>query len=551
MSYLSPLRVHFAGRFEANVSTVNNDPGHFDNAAFLPAYQEMQTGTSANGWFNPQGDAAFRLLGCRVTSAFLATGAAKADDQVLSCLIADSDSQVCAKLVDLDPEQQLVSQIWGLQVRITNAQGETLLRGDFDPAPFFDIWDRASGSSGADIDAGAAYQSVLRNLRWGDISASAFLKDMKSAASDGLLSIKFNVDGFNLDFTSPDFMTGRIVGTIGPARADEPSFLVLGRHFMAAPGGSGFFNPIGGINFFVGVVDPNARCAMLDLGNALNTTTAGGPVNLGDLTLCTYDVGQYVANKKVVPVERLGVIQANGAAGYAGDPEWYLKTAGVVALPLSEAQLTAARHAPLALVGASSGSIAEWTTGVFLRADDYVYRLSPSDEVAIPVYATQFGRPLPNAVVNFVPDPSQLQPSNSINGNDVPPVATPISALDFNASATTDSKGVAVMRLKVSDPGTPRNFNGGADYGIDGQVYGVRPSFADPQYSGPVNQWDFISILLWSGFKASEPPTWDELQPIMQQYANLYPVMNRFLDMGDYQSSRIMRACCSWRSASM
>ena len=48
MSYLSPVRLHFAGRFQANVSTVNNDPGHFDNAAFLAAYQEMQTADAAN-----------------------------------------------------------------------------------------------------------------------------------------------------------------------------------------------------------------------------------------------------------------------------------------------------------------------------------------------------------------------------------------------------------------------------------------------------------------------------------------------------------------------
>jgi len=34
MSYLNPLRLHFAGRFQANPSTVNNDPQHFDNATF-------------------------------------------------------------------------------------------------------------------------------------------------------------------------------------------------------------------------------------------------------------------------------------------------------------------------------------------------------------------------------------------------------------------------------------------------------------------------------------------------------------------------------------
>jgi hypothetical protein len=38
MSYLNALRLHFAGQFQANPSTVNNDPGHFDNATFQPSY---------------------------------------------------------------------------------------------------------------------------------------------------------------------------------------------------------------------------------------------------------------------------------------------------------------------------------------------------------------------------------------------------------------------------------------------------------------------------------------------------------------------------------
>jgi hypothetical protein len=68
MSYLNTLRLHFAGQFQCNVSTVNNDPGHYDNSIFQPSYQTLQ-GKMPNGWFNPQGDAAFRLLGCTVTGA--------------------------------------------------------------------------------------------------------------------------------------------------------------------------------------------------------------------------------------------------------------------------------------------------------------------------------------------------------------------------------------------------------------------------------------------------------------------------------------------------
>lgn len=535
MSYLNPLRLHFAGKFQANVSTVNNDPGHFDNATFQPSYQQMQSSTGLNGWFNPQGDATFRFLGCAVTAAWLPSGQVTSDP-VLQCIVADSDTQAPAKLVDLDSEQQLVSEIWGLQVRIADANGTTLLRGDFEPAAFLDIWDRAVGQlSGGDQDAGAAYQSVLTNLQWGDVSASTFLTKLQQAAGDGVLSIKFNVDSINMNFQSPDFMCGRIVGTIGPATATEPHHLVLGRQFMAcaAAGQYNFFFPCGGINFFPAVVDQTAGCIFLDLGNALTTQGSfGPPTDIGDLQLMTPGPRGPIL---------LGTVPSKGNNGYASEANWYSQTAGVVALPLTAAQISMISANPLFLASANNALpnavIGEWTSGAFVRADRFVYRLSPGDAVKIPVYATQFGQPLAGVSVSFNQDPSQLQPSNDINPNDTPPVATPPGALTFPSTAVTNSNGMATLTLTVSDPGTPRYFNNGQDYGLDGQVYGIRPSFTNPMFGGgATNQWNFISILLWSGFAVSDPVTWTDVEPIFTQYANVYPVMSRFLNLADYDS---------------
>ncbi len=543
MSYLNALRLHFAGQFQANVSTVNNDPAHFDNSIFVPAYQNMQGQgmQPPNGWFNPQGDAAFRLRGCVITSAWMPSGAVPAGDPVLQYIVADSDTKVCAKLVDLDSEQQLVSEIWGLQVRIADSEGNTLLRGDFEPAAFADIWDRATGSGSAgDIGAGAMYQSVLTNLQWGNVSASPFLTALQHAAGDGLLSIKFNVDGMNLNFKSPDFMCGRIVGTIGPATLAEPRHMVIGRQFMASASPSGnFFTPVGGINFCAGVVDSAAGCIYLDLGNALTTSAPDGPFNdLGSLVLNVYDPTATPGNPAGTTIA-LGTIPSQGAGGYSSDPNWYARTAGVVTLPLTAAQLQAIAASQLVISGNQGISISEWSSGAFVRADRFVYRLSPDQQVEIPVYATQWGQPLEGAAVSFQADAGQLQPTPNqfpyVAAG--PQVATPLSALQFNATATTDSNGLAGLALNTSDPGTPRSFNNGAGNEIDGQVYGIRPAFADSQqFSGPVNQWNFISILLWSGFTPSDPITWTDLQPIFQQYANLYPVMNRFLNLADYDS---------------
>ena len=533
MSYLNTLRLHFAGQFQCNVSTVNNDPGHYDNSIFKPSYQTLQGPNMdpANGWFNPQGDAAFRLLGCTVTAAWTPDGAVPSSDPVTGYIVADSDERVPAKMVDLDPEQQMVSEIWGLQVRIADQAGNTLMRGQFEPAPFLDIWDRATGGGGGDTTAGAMYQSVLTDLVWGDVSASKFLTKLKTAAdASGMLSIKINVDGMNLDYTDPNFMCGRIAGTIGPAAAGEPHQLVIGRQFMAAASSNAnvnFFAPAGGISFFAAVVDKAASCVLLDLGNALSTSTPGGPINdIGDLTLQVSNAGTMTP---------LGTIPAQGAKGYLGNANWYNETAGVVSLPLTSDQLKLVDVSPLALTGNTDIVIKEWPNAAFVRADRFVYRMSPGDAVKIPVYAMQYGRPLAGASIAFTFDPGQLQGGNaSIFVATPPPVAVPVSALQFNATATTDQNGLALLAVSGTDPGSPRLFDS-SDYGIDGQVYGIRPAFADSAMNaGPVDQWNFVSFLLWSSFKPGNPVTWTDLQPVLQQYANLYPVMVRFLNLADY-----------------
>jgi hypothetical protein len=551
VSYLNPLRLHFSGSFEAAVSTVNNDPAHYDSARFKPAYAQPASGTAPdqlNGWFNPDGSGAWRLHGCAVTAAFLADGSPAApSDPVLACRVADSDRMAPAKLVDLDPEQQLVSEIFGLELRIAAASGETLLRGDFEPAAFMDIWDRgAAGAAADDMAAGAVYQSVLTRLSWGDIGGSPFLESLRHAAatdgsspSRGPLSVKFNVDGFSMA-PGARFMMGRLVGTIGPAGPREPRHFVAGRQFMtaAAPGGT-FFKPAGGVNFCVASVDHATRRVYLDLGNALPTTVPGGPPSdLGDLTLCAAPPDQSAGAAAPPP---LGVLPA---AGYT-QATWYPSTAGVAVFPpdrpLTDDELAAVAAGPLSLTAAPSGGaptavISEPAGGLFVRADQFVFRLNPGEAASAEVYATRFGQPHQGAGVLTVPVPDQLQPDSPLEPGQAPPVAVPADAIRYEARVVTDEQGRALLPLRARDPGRPRGY-------IDGQVYALCPVLEEtvvlPGDPYPFNQWNFVSVLVWSGFAAADPPTWyGDIEPVLRQYANLYPVMRDFLDLGDYDSVR-------------
>ena len=386
MSYLNSLRLTFAGRFQAAPSTVNNDPRHFNNATFVPDNQERGQGAT-KGWWNPRGDANWRMIGCRITAAWRADGqAVPAGDPVLKCSIADSGVSVAAKLVDLDPEQQLVSEIWGMEIRIADAGGHSLMRGQYEPAPFTNIWNRWPTGRG-DGMAGAIYQSVLTGVEWGDIGGSAFLTELRNASKDGLLSIKFNVDAFDTDFTSPTFTLGRITGTIGPASAGEPRHVVIGRQFMTTSlPNAGFFAPAGKVNFCAAVVDDQRGKVLLDLGNSLPTDTLGGPLSdLGTLSLAC------------VAADAPGGVLPLGEVDYLSDG-WYEKTAGVVALPpdrtLTPAELKAIASNPLVirLAGDAAVTPAIWESpnGVYVRADTFVFRLNPGEEASVRLIASQY-----------------------------------------------------------------------------------------------------------------------------------------------------------------
>jgi hypothetical protein len=520
LSYLAALRVHFAGQFQAAPSTVNNDPTHYDNASFKPEYQLPG---NTRGWWNPRGNADWRLIGCTVTDAWHADGSpAAAGDPIRSALVADSDRQVAAKLVDLDPEQQLVSTIWGLEVRLCDGGGADLVRGRFAPAAFMDIWNRAQGPGAqGDIGACAFYQSVLSDLEWSAAAASsAWLRELRDAATDGLLSIRFNVDGYNMSASSPDFTRGRIAGTIGVATAAEPRHFVNGRQFMAQAGaGGGFFNPAGEINFCTAVVDAERGKVLCDLGNALPTSSPGGPqADLGALTLGYVDPDG-------------DGVQPLGTIDYLADG-WYEATAGVVEVPadgaLDAGQLAAIAEAQLALTLAQAPSATrEAPAGLYVRADDVVLRLEPGETAQVTLYASRFGTPLAGAQLACAEDASGLQ--TQVAPGD-PSVGEPTGDLTFDTRLEADAHGVATLHVTAHDPGNPRGY-------IDGQVYGLRPALAEPPDGPPVDPWAFVSLLVYDAFAPDDPPTWwGSLEPVLRQYANLYPVMDVFLDLGDYAS---------------
>lgn len=509
MSYLDRVRLHFSGRFQTDPSTVNNDPTHYDNATFQPEDQLPQTDTSMNGWWNPSGSASWRLVDCHVTRVCYADGTSTNDvaaDPIVGLRLSDANKRVAGKLVDLDPQQQMVSQIWGLLVRLTDGVTDAF-SGPFERASFSDLWMR-SAPVGNKMPLGVFYQSVLAPVLWGDDRGSRFLRELRAAAKSDMLSMKFNLDGYDSDPTSDTFTLGRIAGTIGPAGDDEPRQFVLGRHL----------GPTGRLmNFMPCVVDKKSRKIRADFGNALPTVAPGGNLaNIGTLSLGYLDASSQFQSLGDVPYATAG---------------WYESTAGVVELPagreLTNDELQALGSSLVAVTRNGTPALRENLDGLYVRADNFTYRLSPGDTAEVELWATQYGE-LQDVPISVSFDPSGLQQSNG------PDIATPDTALTgFDPSTPVVAKnGRATLKLTAHDPKNPRGY-------IDGQVYGVRPIPQAVTGNPPgswVDSWDFISVLVFDTFDVAEPTWHDHMEPIFTQYGNLYPLMDRLIDLTDYDA---------------
>ncbi|HYJ87057.1 MAG TPA: hypothetical protein VEW46_13435 [Pyrinomonadaceae bacterium] len=514
MSYLDVPRLHFAGTFRADPSTVNNTPQNFDPATVI---------TSQNNGWNPNGTGQWQFLNCQVQSVVYNDGTISSDDPVIGSPVQGTDQPQIAKLVDLDSEQQMVSEIYGFQVQLNDSTGSAALVGNFEVAGFYDIWFRAT-VGGGDAPMGAFYQSVLTNIQWGDVSNSPFLEQLMATSPD-LLSIKFNLDGINMNSNSPNFTQGRIVGTIGPATIDEPKHFVAGRLLRSAPGIDPTNPPItlqgtppASPMFFAPFrVDDKRQVVLVDFGNSISTTTPGGPVNpaLGNLQLAILPGNELI-----------------GAVNYLA-PNWYPDTAGIQEFPLQDFPVD---NNQLGIVQLNNdGTISapllqEDSNGLFVRADTFVFRLNPGETAEVNFWATQFGQPAPQQQINLAQDPNTVNQMQSPPNPPNIPVGAPTDALatgsgPFPTTLMTDDLGQATLSLSASDPGNPRVF-------IDGQVYGVSYFLAESNDNpDPSN---FLSVLVFNSFPRLDNPTWQDVRPIFAQYAKLYPFMRGIIDLSVY-----------------
>ncbi|PRC93425.1 hypothetical protein S2091_1812 [Solimicrobium silvestre] len=544
MSYLQFPRLAFSGLFQADVSTVNNDPRHFDIDHFDSSFQEFQSnsasgGTTFNGWWNPVGTGIFRFHECATQSISTQAGQTQtkaSQDPAIGLTVGNAMGRASGKLVDLDPDWQNASCLYGLGVTLINANGHVIMSADYASNPFRDLWFTRANSAG-DMGASAMFQSVLTNVIWNlDGIQSPFFDQLIAATEQDMLSIRLTTYGYNMNAKAPLFGYGTVLGVIGAAKASQPRSFILGRRFTPTTQNAAMdLVSSNGIGCFSAQIDSTNSSLHVDLSNALPLAKGYVVQDLGPMQFALLK-NPLTAQDDVINAEDYIALAAVDQS-----QELQLQQGGIQSVPLPTSINEDLHNHPLAILSAPDAngkmlvSVRENLLGLEVRADTFAFRLDPNDphknHAQSTFYAACYGIPMPNAALGFWVSGPALDYANTPVS--APPGTTPKALLPVNnvpdnairfspARPVTDAEGKVQVQLHgPEEMQTPREY-------IDGQLYTISYNFAgnDPALQ---QTYDKLAAVVFTKIAPCPSPTWEDIYPILKQYANLYPIMSQGL----------------------
>ncbi len=212
---------------------------------------------------------------------------------------------------------------------------------------------------------------------------------------------------------------------------------------------------------------------------------------------------------------------------------WLQKTGGIVSMPIPGAAGKLCKDHQILLLWLTQGHeivVAQKPeNGIMAKADQTVQRLNPGQTSLVTFYAYQWGIPLANTKFNLTPiivDSGQ-PPQPDMPNTPTPATGTPADALSYPSELTTDDDGRYVIKIIGADPKNPRVY-------IDGQIYVIAFSLADPSQIMVGYRMDWINVLLFDHYRIPDTPIWKDVGPIWTQFGNLYPIMSKHIvDMND------------------
>ena len=251
--------------------------------------------------------------------------------------ISDGGYGSFAKFVDIDPQGQIVPEIWALKVKIPG-----FFEADMVPTPLQSFWNRQIDKMG-DMGKGGFYQSVLKNIRWGQTAEqSPFINQIIQVmhkVKSNQLSIKFFLDKYDMMYTRKTFAQGRLIGTIGVSGPKSPSVSTWGRTMLSN------FPKFGNRAPFV--IDKSFKRLIIDFENSLPLDNNGLPLKAKYRTWYVAYSKSPLAN--ITSSTKFHIIDSVDLA----DGHWFEKFAGIKWFPLTDHQISELENTPLLLLNVS------------------------------------------------------------------------------------------------------------------------------------------------------------------------------------------------------
>ena len=516
--------------------------------------------------WNPNGTNTWAMIECYVTSVVytaedgsIVTVTSPDEDPIIGKPLINNPNRAFAKLVDVDPDNQLTSTIYGMDVGVNwdpvRKHQKNAFIGDLVPSVITrDIWFgrqmRTTPPTPFQLPAASQSSSKLENVTWSYVLTSETLKQLKQHSEDNnnMLSFAFSIFNYTRPPTFNLFTLGKIVGTIGVSRSSESLGFPMNRVMQFAsdpPVEISDENPCHGASQWMSTTyfDVMENNLVADFGNTLKIQSDGELCQL-----FPFYVGILTKQTLTSDVESVEII---GEIPYM-QPNWYYTTAGIQDFALTAHQselLIDSKLVVVMLYNPSTGEVSPKFSShdsyalcessstsanintcvhVILEEDPcyvrpmiyYVFRMEMRDSAMLPMKVRYYGKPVENHIITLI-DTSPNSPASPADMN-------------YTKTATSNSYGIAEFSFTAGNIGDPR-----ASFHIDGQIfsfsYCAEVCMDECYRCESPNPGNSLTFLVWSPVQYSRPYFWDtDVQPIFAQYEYINPVMSKILKLGDY-----------------
>ena len=562
-SYLDVPRIHFRGKFRADVNSRNNWNCNFDPS--LPLYQPQE--------WNSNGTSEWELIDTVVMSVVDRDGKEVSNSPLLGAELFSNQERPLAKIVDLDVDFQ-ISTLYGLNIGL-RVGDETVLWGNWSLSVITrEVWNKlkcAEPQHHHGAIRGTLSTSRITDIVWSSSPVTQGLQEATrcpDCTGDLAVSITLYL------YSEETFTIGSILGTIGVTKSGEPLNAGGDRHLETTKPAI-IFPPDHPCkesevddqtdpwtNYAPFTIDESRNVLVMDIGNAFPITGDNKPIDLGELWL--------------------GVLGDDGSVSIFGDSIPYLdpnlqNRGGIIEQKIDSGTLDASllvivkeihqgevggdnvyplREAFPALKSTNNKvQLFLKESLYYIRATGYYLdrlQYSVKDTSDTTLLVTRYGKPVEGATVRV----------------GIPPVLTVLPRDGIAAvqdTKQTDSNGLVTFTFQVASPipfprryitpqqcapkseqkhnkqeqSTEPDSNDVHTLPIDGQVYNfyfcvdVPPGNCKP----PDNQHSnvLLTFLAFSTTNYTRPYTWvDHVQPIFEQFYHLHFNMRTILDLSNF-----------------